>query len=580
MRDNVLKQLCQIYDKGRLVPFIGSGMSIPICVNWASFVDNIESAYPCYSDPDRINLDLVKRAYFAMRNLRSSGVDVAEHIRSAVYNDMNPKTDAPRQTQALARLYWPLVCTTNYDDIYLRARQKQARNNSTIFVYGRSDSDCRKVLNHMQFPTCEVVWALQGFVRPVGELQPKVPDEVVEALRQEIVVGHAEYRAVTNREPHFRRSFGELFRSSSFLFLGCGLAEPYFLSLFDEIIELVGPPVRPHFAMSEQGTFDADFLRQNYNIECIPYAKGNHVEVSKGLEALSRTVLSERARSSSWGFRIAEPQQVDWTGAIEDFKVVRAELPEPASLPPKHCLAISCGRSGDAVKVNPELERKLKLYQGFPHLTGDQVVQVSRDYENVYGIIAREGRRDQRSPRVIRAVFTMALDVFNCLGVGTVHVQLLAAGPGRNFRPWISIVQMARAYGEWFRTSTGNRMAVRLYVVDPSVIALLQGSHLDLAEHLEGTDSRINIEVRPTVGVVRHQRLISADEPLGTLTRGLWTREDVPRVSVEPAVTHDGCTVHTLKEAKARNSTVEDIGLVSGSTLILDYPKRGSGGNQ
>ena len=85
----------------------------------------------------------------------------------------------------------------------------------------------------------EVVWALQGFLGP----RKNIADQLrgLTELKSEIVVGHAEYRRTTNREPHFRRCFAEVFRNSSFLFLGAGLAEPYFLNLFDEIIELPAP---------------------------------------------------------------------------------------------------------------------------------------------------------------------------------------------------------------------------------------------------------------------------------------------------------------------------------------------------
>ncbi|KVN88893.1 hypothetical protein WJ68_05105 [Burkholderia ubonensis] len=34
--------LAALYDRGHLVPFIGSGMSIGECVGWSDFVDGIE----------------------------------------------------------------------------------------------------------------------------------------------------------------------------------------------------------------------------------------------------------------------------------------------------------------------------------------------------------------------------------------------------------------------------------------------------------------------------------------------------------------------------------------------------------
>ena len=53
---------------------------------------------------------------------------------------------------------------------------------------------------------------------------------IQEQFEAELVVRHAEYRRAANRVPHFRRRFAELFRTRSLLFLGSGLAEPYFLT--------------------------------------------------------------------------------------------------------------------------------------------------------------------------------------------------------------------------------------------------------------------------------------------------------------------------------------------------------------
>ena len=292
MEERVLRQLCAIYDQGNLVPFVGSGMSIPRCVTWEMFVKSLEEQASGYGEFSSPNRDLVRRANVSMRNLRLAGANTAECIRRAVYRDKVPDTAVPPQTKELARLYWPLICTTNYDDVYLLAREQQ-RPRAPISIFGRSDADCRQVLNHLRFPTREVVWALQGFLRPTHQTNWS------EHLERELVVGHAEYRAAANREPHFRRSFTEVFRNSSFLFLGSGLSEPYFLSLFDEIIELNGPPNRPHFAFVETADLDPEFMRQNYHIECMLYPEGEHDELVDRLKRFADSVLGPRVRKAS-----------------------------------------------------------------------------------------------------------------------------------------------------------------------------------------------------------------------------------------------------------------------------------------
>lgn len=563
MDERILKQLSAIYDQSNLVPFIGSGMSIPHGVTWEMFVESLEEQAKPYGDISSPNQDLIRRANFAMRNLRLAGANTAECIRRAVYRNKGPDIEVPPQTRELAKLYWPLICTTNYDDIYLRAREQQAR--AAPWVYGRSDADCRQVLNHLHFPTREVIWALQGCLRPTLRANQPWP----ERLERELVVGHAEYRAAANREPHFRRTFAEVFRSSSFLFLGAGLSEPYFLSLFDEIIELNGPPHRPHFAFVQSGDLDPEFMRQNYHIECMLYPKGKHCELVNELKRFADTVLGPRVRKASWGYRLCEKATVDSSAAAEHFKVVRSGLPHPTTLPPGQYLAISCGRRGDETLVGRQVAKGLELCLGFQRLAPGQIVTGSKDYDNTYGIVARE-QRDVRSPKVVRTAFTTALDFFNGPHVSQLHVQLLAAGPGRAFRPWISLVQMAKAYGDWYRAKTDNQLSVHLYVVDPNVTALLQGSFIDLAEHLENTDFRVYIDVLRSTDLKRHQRLVDRDARLSELLAGLPIGDTAPQISVQPPVYTDQTDPPPLA-GEVLDRTVEDMGLVSGSTLVLDY---------
>src|SRR5262245_59391264 len=228
-----LQSLCTVYDRGWLIPFIGSGMSRPACSDWQTFVEGLEG--PKRTDQAALGAsNLIQRALFALQALRQDGVDIAEAISKAIYCE---KDDVPSQALALASIHWPLVCTTNYDDIYLRARllvlEKEKREAKLPRVLGRTEADCREVLRHIDFPAGEAIWALQGLLGPrhdgVSQILGKKFDKT--QFEQELVIGHAEYRTVANRAPHFRRCFAELFRTRSLLFLGSGLAEPYFVSL-------------------------------------------------------------------------------------------------------------------------------------------------------------------------------------------------------------------------------------------------------------------------------------------------------------------------------------------------------------
>jgi SIR2-like protein len=275
------------YERGQLVPFIGSGMSVPVCAGWEALVERLEAEAGI--DGTRRGSDaLIQRALFALQRLRRRGRRIVRPLRRAVY--LSESDESPPQTVALASLFWPLVCTTNYDDVYLRA--VLGRRAYAPEILGRSELDCRRVLQHLAFPVGEVVWCLQGFLGgTTGAIQKALalPAASARRLEDELVVGHAEYRQAAHRAPHFRRSFAELFRTRSLLFLGSGLAEPYFMMLFDEIIELTGPPAQPHFAFVEEGRVDPEFLRSQYHILCHVYPAGKHENVEAGLHELART---------------------------------------------------------------------------------------------------------------------------------------------------------------------------------------------------------------------------------------------------------------------------------------------------
>ena len=608
MDRRLLNQLCAIYDRGRLVPFIGSGMSRPACEAWPTFVDRLEEQVRASDRPKTARCDgegceigklkgvhegpakmrsscrdgsgdrsdLIRRADAAMRALRLRG-RVARAVGRALYESVRPG-EVPQQTEALAKLFWPLVCTTNYDDLYLQGVSTAAGHRSIRDVFGRSHDDCRRVLQHLRFPVGEVVWALQGQLPPRDwGLRDRLPKAQVKQLKREIVVGHAEYRRVANREPHFRRAFAEVYRSSSLLFLGAGLAEPYFLALFDEIIELVGPPASPHFAIIQDGEVDAGFMRRHYNIQCIQYAAGNHSAVTENLNALVDRVRGDRVRRQSWGVAYRSGDRVT-SREYADFTVTRSGLKDPDCLPPCDAVAVSCGRDAAGRAVSgPDIGREFALGSAKRKPVAKDIIAFKRSgRRRVYGIVARDADADYRTPAAVRRAFMDALDALHCRGYRTLHTQLLAAGPGRRFRPWISLVQMARAYGEWRRQREDNRLRVLVYVFDPSVVMLIRGGYLDLAEQVEDTRVQITKEVISRQGSVeeRHSVLVTPGTKLGSVTKGVRAGSRRPVLEVYPPWLKNVLEPPLLRSELT--TTVEEFGLVSGSNLIINFDRTGA----
>jgi hypothetical protein len=579
-----IASLCALYDRGRLVPFIGSGMSSPACASWAGLVTGLERRAKIEGPSETKNF--IRRASIALQVLRQQGEDVGQIVSESIYgcDDVGP---IPPQTAALASLFWPLVCTTNYDDLYLRAKRAAGYIPRTL---GRSEAHCREVLEHLSFPASEVVWALQGFL-PRPDIQKKLGQDFPrEQFVRELVVGHAEYRKEAHRAPHFRRSLAELFRTRSLFFLGSGLGEPYFLSLFDEIIELTGPPPQPHFALIQEGEVDAEFLQKEYHILCNTYLKGRHECVVELLNQFSAYVCGSRVRPSRWGFRLAAPGKIERDGVDDQFTCVRGALPDGSKLPEDEVVAISCGRDLAPRGSTNNMERGQPLASG----TGMEMLglkKVDCDWESdwtvrwkslprAYGIVARDksperSPRDQRSAEAIRTAFQDFLLRMHGKRVRQIHVQLLSGGQGRVFHPWVSVSQMARAYGEVFRLVrsqiSGDPPRANIYLVDPGVIALLQGGHLDLVQQLQGAPLRITVEVIDAFGrAERHHEIVSANASLKFLTGAVGPHQ--PWVSARP-------TPHLRYKPEPLDKVIDlsarDFGLVSGSTLFLDFRDSG-----
>lgn len=128
-----MNTLVREYDAGRLVPFLGAGMSRRVCPDWQGFISNLESEAGLKNGQvDDNSADaLTRRGMRAVRLLRRREPErFAEAIGRALAHDHNERCP---QTEALAQIWWPLVLTTNYDDLYL------------THAFNRWDSDAHSV---------------------------------------------------------------------------------------------------------------------------------------------------------------------------------------------------------------------------------------------------------------------------------------------------------------------------------------------------------------------------------------------------------------------------------------------------
>ena len=162
---DVLPRLTAAYEVGRLVPFIGAGMSRPHSAGWAEFVGGLERAAEIDLPPptDKTpSQDLIQRANRAVRRLRASEDGTFE---AALSKALFPSgsSEIPLQMLELARIWWPLVLTTNYDNFYVGAFAEVFGSNG-LAVVGRGSEDCQRVLTSLSTAGRALLWALQGHV--------------------------------------------------------------------------------------------------------------------------------------------------------------------------------------------------------------------------------------------------------------------------------------------------------------------------------------------------------------------------------------------------------------------------------
>ncbi|MFN8058332.1 MAG: SIR2 family protein [Vicinamibacterales bacterium] len=582
--ENILPRLVAAYEVGRLVPFIGSGMSVPACAGWERFARCLE--VEAYGDAARASWrgvspeEIIRRANRAVRSLKSGRLsDFEASLRRALFGGRSA-IEVPLQTRTLARVWWPLVLSTNYDDCYYAAFKGQ-HSPRRLRVVGRSPADCQLVLQSLTTSEASILWTLQGFL---GGPCDETSLTESRALVQQLVVGHDEYRRVTYREQHFRRAFAEVFRSRSLLFLGSGLKEGYLQELLGEVLEIYGPSARPHYALVRRGEVDADFMLARFQIAVVEY--DDHSSVSRMLGQFADAVERADHKPVRWTFGApgggARHQRPADVPLLDVFRG-----PLPLSRDAGECLAVSAGGPRDAFTFSRSIREDV-----FPAWGVDAGQPPKRfghyigffPHQHVFAVRARSDDDEQGLEHIYAASLKL-FDVAASKGYSRIHMQLLAAGGSerktfggqpsdervyrsRTFPERYSFTETVRAYGAWSRR-TRSTLRLSMHVVAPPVYRELASGRLDVLELLTCPDMRFWAEVHSNGEI--HERRLFQTTPATTLGQildamnlraGGWHLELLPVSTLlldEP--THD-------VESNV-DTSIEDLGVVPGSTLRL-----------
>jgi hypothetical protein len=539
----VARQLKAIAGVGKLVPFVGAGLSRPLCRGWVDFLDKLSAGLGIGGTVPQLSRNqddlyrIADRAAFALRLLPED--QQRKSLAEALLCEENCSTghSLPRQAAALAEGYWPIIITTNYDDVLLAAlHAKQERNQvgladdqglfHPIWLLGRSQADCETILRALDANHPRMIWHIQGNVGSV--LPERIPrlraTGNLQTLLDEVVVGHQQYQRAANQNPTFRRTFAELFRRRSILFIGSGLTEGYFINLISEIILNFGPSPHPHFAMFSQKELkdiDPEFLEVRLGITAVEYGQDHDRLPDALLEISAATQYSDLHRHA-----ISTPRPLAMCygvprdgGPAAQPKLVEcslrfAHLSKPGS---RECVVLSVGLAPTAAGFQPKLGSQAKSFLAahYPNLrdfgpsnvgqVGGRLLRVIDAGQElpVFLLGAREirdTRADRRSLSEIGSATVEALTLIEQLGeFCTVSMGLLAAGDRSFAHPMFAFIAqfsgIRRFTLEQPPPSDGGLDLIELRIVDPSVIAPILEGRLPIQELLSSDIIRVLVRV-------------------------------------------------------------------------------------
>jgi SIR2-like domain len=464
----------------------------------------------------------------------------------------------PEATRALARLDWPLVLSTNYDDLFWTAAQNLNKQTRTS-VLGRSLEDVHRVLRSLDETTSPILWALQGFLG--GQTQKP---EVIEpnqkhrqALARQIVVGHQQYQHAINADSHFRRAFAEVFRRRSLLFVGSGVLENYFENLFGEIVHHYGIGPYPHFAllnMEDRVRYDPTFLQTRLGI--VPV----FIDIQANELPILLTCLADRIRPAvtANAYRAVEikPDVFGYSigaNSSTPLKFTISNTPLPTKdLPSNECLIVSVGRYGE--------NRAVGGGQAISVLTSIMGEPLPKNYNDnwvaldeppsfvyqylqmcVYAVAARDQDPqtfDSRSQDSIPEAVCAVLSYINQLGnIENVHLGAVSAGPGSLGHPIHAFAQVLRGVRKFIVQE--NRVhaikTITLHIVDRAVWSPVLAGKIPVLSLLSSDLSTFRVELHDTEGEVETFAVTLGTSPtvLELMNHCKLNRNDW-RVTLEP----------------------------------------------
>lgn len=255
-----LEQLKKAYRKGRLVPFIGAGLSVPLEMpGWGALIDSISNDFDydlSIQKKDLLNKFITEYRYLdAVDEMVSTGI-IESDLKSAISNTIykNKKHNIKKHPENiytyLAKMNCRMYLTTNYDN-YLSD------------YIGKGPSDITHLydeyINELHDPIYgENVYNLHGdFTKP-----------------STIIISRDSYNKLYVKNKRFKKVLNYIREHYVLLFIGVSLDDEY----IQKVLQVAGGKLRAkhYILLSDISNDKRKVLEEKYDIRIIKYSKENN----------------------------------------------------------------------------------------------------------------------------------------------------------------------------------------------------------------------------------------------------------------------------------------------------------------
>ncbi|WP_068505386.1 SIR2 family NAD-dependent protein deacylase [Paenibacillus kribbensis] len=273
MTDHNITHLRNIYSQGRLVPFIGAGLSIPFKIpSWGDLINELSTNVPAQLLP-AIEFELSTKNYWnAVDSLMRYGRYDERQIQEGIVRLVQAKqvrcpSDEDHNYSDIGRLNFQRILTTNYDQ--------------WLYDYLEGERLFPQILSQSSVSSHELVldespkriWHLHGNISDTGSL----------------VLTRNKYNQVYSEEK-YKRLFSLISGSFVLLFMGFSFDDEYIRQLIQDYNDTFQAR---HFILLDRPSEEIiTDLKAKYRLEVISYdsTKSSHVkEIRRILNEISST---------------------------------------------------------------------------------------------------------------------------------------------------------------------------------------------------------------------------------------------------------------------------------------------------